>query len=169
MRGIMFRSVLRNPPDFKISAIGDDEQEGHMVSVLVAENVATTQQAFVESMLVYVYDAEFWEFSFTITVIALDEGSEDFTTQDRTIARGFIPSSIRKSIIGIVCTSLRLLLEIEKPARVYRVTKGRNLPKKAMRKHHLITAVLVQSGYHIEEAGTDEFRRTFWLLARNGD
>ena len=92
----MFRSVLRNPPDFKISPIGDVEQEGHIVSVLVAKNVATTQQVFVESILVYVYDAEFWEFSFTITVIALDRGSEDFTTQNRTIARGFIPSSIRK-------------------------------------------------------------------------
>jgi hypothetical protein len=39
-----------------------------MVSVLVAENVATTQRVFIESMLVYVYDEEFWEFSFTITL-----------------------------------------------------------------------------------------------------
>jgi hypothetical protein len=162
-----FRSILTDPPNFKISPVGDIEQEGHMISVLIAENAATTQQVFVESILIYVYDEEFWEFSFTVSVIALDGGSEDFATQDSKIARGFIPARIRGSVLNLVCESLRLLLKIEKPDRVYRVTKGRDLPEKAMRKHHMITSVLVEAGYHVEEMGTDPIGRTFWLLVRN--
>ncbi len=76
----MFRPILSDPPNFKINPVGDFYQEGHMVSVFVAENAATTQQVFVEFTLVYVYDEEFWEFSFTISVVALDGGSEEFTS-----------------------------------------------------------------------------------------
>jgi hypothetical protein len=163
----MFRPIQFDPHNLKISPVGDLHQEGHMVSVLVAENEATTQQVFVESMLVYIYHEDFWEFSFTISVVALDGGSEDFTTQDSILARSFLPARIRGSILKLVCESLRVLLGIEEPYLIFRVTKGRNLPEKAMRKHHMITAVLAKAGYHVEETGTDRVGRTFWLLARD--
>ncbi|MBV8737862.1 MAG: hypothetical protein JO007_11510 [Alphaproteobacteria bacterium] len=96
---MVFRPILSDPPNWKISPVGDAAQEGHIVSVLIAENAETTQQVFVESMLVYVFNEEFWEFSFNIAVISLDGGSEEFATQNREIAKSFVPAEIRQSVV----------------------------------------------------------------------
>jgi hypothetical protein len=46
------------------------------------------------------------------------------------------------------------------------VTKGIELPQKALQKHLLVTEVLIGLGYHVMDMGTDDFGRAFWLMGR---
>jgi len=69
-------------------------------------------------------------------------------------------------VMLIVCASLLKLLAHVKPERVYRVTKARNLPREALRKHHLLTEVLVAMGYTMTDSGTDGWGRVFWIFER---
>ncbi|WP_448190100.1 hypothetical protein [Azospirillum sp. sgz301742] len=110
--------------------------------------------------------ASFWEFSFEIAVLSEDGSEESFTTQDREIARGYIPESVRSRVMDIVGQACRKLLDKERPSGLYRVTKGRSLPGKAMRKHETLTAVCVEAGYGVTQTGTDPAGRTFWAMSR---
>jgi hypothetical protein len=165
----MFRSVVQDAPAFEISEIADDEQCGYMVSLLISRNDLTNQDVYVDIKLVYVYDQDFWEFSFTISVISLDGGFEEFATQDSKMAAPYIPDGIRGTILIWVCLALKKLVAQVQPERVFRVTKGRNLPEKALRKHHLLTGALVECGYRVQETGTDPFGRAFWVCERVRD
>jgi hypothetical protein len=161
-----FRAVFRDQPAFELSDVADGDKYGYMISVLIAENAATTQRVFMDASLVHIYEQDFWEFSFTISVIALDGSCEEFATQDGRIASGYIPRKLRSFVLELVQISLRLLIGRVKPELVYRVTKGRDLPEKALRKHHLLTETLVECGYKVQESGTDQHGRTFWLCER---
>jgi hypothetical protein len=163
---LVFISVLSDHPVFDISELADCGESGYVVSVLLAKDEETSRHVFVDAKLVYVHSAQFWEFSFTISVIALDEDFEPFATQDREMAAPYIPTDMRSAVIEIVRTALRVLVNHAKPAMIYRVTNGSGLPEKALRKHHLLTETLIEAGYDISHSGTDRFERTFWFFER---
>ena len=107
-----------------------------------------------------------YEFSYEIVVASYDRSEETFATQDRNMARGYIPDEIRHFIVPCVQSALVELVESVAPEFIYRVTKGRQLPDKALYKHHLITDTLQQLlGYVVVDEGTDSLGRTFWLFS----
>jgi hypothetical protein len=69
-------------------------------------------------------------------------------------------------VMEIVCRCCILLLDHQKPAMVYRVTKGRGLTEKALTKHHLLTEACKACGYTVEQQGTDQANRLFWVMNR---
>jgi hypothetical protein len=89
-----------------------------------------------------------------------------FETQDRAYAQPYRPDPSRSLIMPIVCAGLRALVGRVRPPVIYRVTKSRNPPEKALRKHILLTRVLEDEGYAVIESGTDPWGRRFWVLKR---
>jgi hypothetical protein len=102
------------------------------------------------------------EFIFEFVILSNDDTYESFSTMDREIAAQFIPREIRGQIIDYVEKGLDMLLSTVRPHRVFRVTKQRNLPDKALVKHRRITQVLLNSGYLFYDAGIDEYGRNYW-------
>ena len=47
---------------------------------------------------------------------------------------------------------------------IYRVTYGSHPSEEALRKHEILTAVIENEGYIVEENGTDEVGRSFWMM-----
>jgi len=109
-----------------------------------------------------------YELSFSVVVLSESDSEAPFKTQDRAIARNYLPDDLCKLIMPIVCASIRSLVENVNPSWIYRVTKGRDLPAKAMEKHILVTGALQSCGYVISDEGTDRHQRTFWLLEKAG-
>ncbi|KJB93777.1 hypothetical protein N826_14090 [Skermanella aerolata KACC 11604] len=107
-----------------------------------------------------------WEFSFAILVASNNGSEESFETQDRDIVKRYLPEAARSSVLEIVRRSCVLLLDHQKPAMVYRVTKGRWLTAKALAKHHLLTEACEACGYMVEQQGMDRAKRLFWLMSR---
>jgi hypothetical protein len=108
-----------------------------------------------------------WEFSFEITVTSLDGDNPPFSTQDRAVAYGYIPSGIRPVVMHLVCLSFGALLGCVRPACVCRVTKARHPPEKALRKHQVLTSFLRGMGYEPIHSGTDRWGRLFWVFGTN--
>ena len=108
----------------------------------------------------------FHEFSFSISCTALNEDELPFSTQDRDIARAYIPSSIRSLVMPIVVQSYTSLVTRVRPHTLYRVTKMRLPTPSALRKHDLPTARLRDLDYAVIETRTDPFGRTYWVMAR---
>src|SRR4051812_43904259 len=81
------------------------------------------------------------------------------STQDSRMAARYIPRGARAAILKLVRDALVALVSLTKAEVIYRVTKGRNLPKKALRKHHFLTEALRSCGYRVAETGTDDFGR----------
>jgi hypothetical protein len=156
----MFRSILIRRPPLEIYA----DDLGYTIVVPLACCPETDRIVSVDSHLSPLDDA--WEFSFEITVSSLDDTEPPFSTQDRTVASNYIPVDVRPNVMLIVCASLLKLLAHVKPERVYRVTKGRNLPREALHKHQLLTEVLVAMGYTMTDSGTDSWKRVFWVFER---
>lgn len=164
----MLIPILVGPP-FR-TRIDDDPEKGQTVTIPLAQVTATDQIVSVDSHLAetVIDDEQFWEFSFEITVTSLDGGWESFSTQDRDTAANFIPVEIRHLVMDAVCASFRSLLQRVRPYKVYRVTKARNPDEKVLQKHHLLTQVLLDSGYSLVQQGTDAYGRAFWLFQRDG-
>lgn len=110
---------------------------------------------------------EFHEFSFAIMVIDRSGIEEPFSTQDRTIARRYLPEASVGRVMPIVLWSLEALVRNVDPEILYRVTKSQNPPQKSLAKHNLVTNFLGEMGYEIVEVGTDRFLRTYWVMARS--
>jgi hypothetical protein len=111
-------------------------------------------------------EAPCWEFSFSIDVVALDDGCEPFRTQDRQIAANYIPEGTRAIVLGTVAKSLQLLANHADCGLIYRVTKDRDPPEKSLKKHYLLTEALENIGYSILDEGTDRYSRRFWLMRK---
>lgn len=107
----------------------------------------------------------FHEFSFSITCASLEVGGNVFSTQDRNIAKNYIPEQIRGLVMPIVLESCAALIMRVRPRALYRVTKMRRPTPRALAKHDLITVRLRDLGYSLYESGTDAFGRTFWVMA----
>ncbi|SFL30798.1 hypothetical protein [Methylobacterium pseudosasicola] len=166
-----FVSLISEMPDsFSIEADGDG---AHVVLVPVAYCDVTDRLVQVESRLTYTQAtlprlniASFHEFSFTILVVSLSDDAPTYETQDRTYARLYLPDGCRPLIMPIVSACLKALVAHVRPTVIYRVTKSRNPPEKALRKDVLLTRTLEDEGYAVIETGTDLWGRRFWVLSR---
>ncbi len=107
-----------------------------------------------------------YEFSFSILVTTVDGTELPFETQDYRMTRPFIPDEARPYIIPSVINAAKALVEEVKPDLIYRVTKSRGQPVKALRKHELITSALEDMNYEIDEVETDPSGRRFWSMKR---
>jgi len=162
--------ILGVPTSFSVEGDGD---AAHMVLVPVAYCEVTDRLDQVESRLSDMQATlprlditSFHEFSFTILIVSLSDDAPTFETQDRTYARPYLPDACRPLIMPIVAACLRVLVAHVRPRVIYRVTKSRNPPEKALRKDVLLTQTLEQEGYVVIETGTDLWGRRFWVLRR---
>jgi hypothetical protein len=161
----MYVPVLWGVPDQFVVETTDD---GFIVSVGLAESVDGDRQVAVEISLCPAdwQGTQIHELSFQIAVSSLDGCEEPFTTQDRTAARGYLPEEVGDLVVPSVCAAAEELSNVVNPPFIFRVTKGRGLPEKALYKHHLITDTLLGIGFEVVQTGTDELGRLFWLLER---
>ena len=89
-----------------------------------------------------------------------------FLTQDRYEVARYFGDLSREYVIPTVCAAVCTLVEDVQPTYIFRVTKGKNLPKQALFKHFAISDVLHGYGFRDVDTGTDAYGRTFWLLGR---
>lgn len=139
-----------------------------VVSVSIAESEDGSRIVSVDTRLSHAPEIGegVYELSFEISVTSLDGSDLTFSTQDRSIAFGFIPSDVRPLVMPCVCESVRWLIKLLGPVCIYRVTKVPALPDKALYKHGLLTHILETEGYALEDEGTDPLGRTFWYHTR---
>lgn len=171
----MFLPILEQvPEDIEITDDGcGHECAEYFTSVAVATCDVTEKVLSIDCKLTYVFGPEtppncpfFHEFSFAVTVGDLNEIEVAFSTQDREIARRYLPEIIVPMVMPIVLNSCSNLIERVRPPTIYRVTKTRNPPPKALQKHDLITKLIEDKGYDVQENGTDPHDRAFWLHVR---
>jgi hypothetical protein len=105
-----------------------------------------------------------YEASFGFTIYDFDGGEAAHFTQDRYEIEAYFDGLSRKAVMPTVCAALSLLVSEVQPVYIYRVTKGINLPQKAMVKHLLVTDFLLGLGFQTVDEGTDGFNRLFWLM-----
>ena len=108
----------------------------------------------------------FHEFSFHIYIRSVDGSELSIFTQDRDIARNYIPNVIIPLIMKIVIQSCGALIKEVNPEAIYRVTKIIFPNKKAKLKHDLVTNCFYALGYSLLETGVDQFGRTYWAMIR---
>ena len=113
-------------------------------------------------------DAAAHELQFEI-VIAGDEADEVFVTQDRFMARGYLPTEVIPLVMPCVCGAIGALVAAVQPAVIYRVTKATQPPDKALMKHQMVTERLVELGFEVQDSGTDDFGRQFWVMTQEGE
>lgn len=141
------------------------ELGGYCYDVAIAHCADTDRDLIVRtSLLNAVYDGgmPFHELTFEIGVLSKNGEDDPFFTMDRDIAARYIPPEIHGEIMDIVCHCVGLLVESERPQRVYRVTKTRSTPVKGLAKHQRITDILEQLGYKIGDQGNDDLDRHYW-------
>ena len=107
----------------------------------------------------------FYEFCFYISVTPVDESSEEITDiWAPEAARQYIPLETKKLLLPIVGECYKAFIrEIDK-LPIYRVTYASNPSEEALQKHDFLTAIIENAGYVIEETGTDEIGREFWMM-----
>jgi hypothetical protein len=108
-------------------------------------------------------DDHFYEFSFCITVTPYPDDSDEITELwTPQAAAPYIPPEIRSLILPIVSECYRAMARlIGRP--IYRVCYGATA--EVPHRNEVLTNALQNEGYTIEETGTDELGRTFWMMA----
>jgi len=159
----LFRPTLEGPPfDLQI-------EDDHGCLAISVEIASSGDRIVVVVCELTDLDQPYAEFSFSIAVVSLDQTHEEFQTQDRQIAAPFIPDGVRPSVMRVVCSCLDAMVKRAKPLGVYRVVKEPNAHEKALKKHEMLTEVLENTGYFVEDQGTDPFDRRFCTMRRNPD
>lgn len=151
------------PADFEI----DRDESGFVITVPACESGAgmyLTLDCRFDEMPDHGIDT--FEFSFAFTVCDLDGGTLPYMTQDRYDVVRYFGELSREFVLPTVSAALVHLVDHVQPAYIFRVTKGKNLPQKAMVKHFLVTETLLGLGYHVVDTGTDPMGRLFWMLGR---
>jgi hypothetical protein len=113
-------------------------------------------------------DRYFYEFSFCISVTPDPNNSKEIAEiWTPEVAGQFIPTGTKKLLLTIVGECYKAFIrEIDKMP-IYRVTYGSNPSEEALRKHKILTAAIEGEGYVIEESGTDDLGRSFWMMVRH--
>ena len=163
----MFVAALDQVPD-EYEVEGPDPN--YWVLTLLAVSEDEVRDVAVRTLLMpFTHDGYVaYELKFEI-VIAGDEADEVFVTQDRYMARGYLPAEVIPMVMPCVCGAIGALVETVQPAVIYRVTKATQPPDKALRKHQMVTERLVELGFRVHDSGTDEFGRQFWAMTQVGD
>jgi hypothetical protein len=145
-------------------------EPNYWVLTLVAMSDVEIRSVAVRTMLTpFTYEEiAAHELAFEIA-IAGDEADEVFVTQDRFMARGYLPAEVVPLVMPCVCGAIGALVETVQPAVIYRVTKATQPPDKALVKHQMVTGRLVELGFEVQDSGTDEFGRQFWVMTQVGE
>lgn len=160
----MFRPLIFQPIEGEPEAF-EDEDGTLTVSVVVAESQDGQRVVTADCSLAPIRTTEdIWEFSFAITCTSLDGSELPFSTQDRVIAAGYVPSVCREPVVQSVCRVAARLATYRQPTWIYRVQKAAHLPPKGQRKHDLITSELQSIGYGVTRSGTDRFGRAYVIM-----
>jgi hypothetical protein len=163
----VFVPALDQVPD-RYEVEGSDPE--YWVLTLLAVSEDELKSVAVRTLLIaFTHDGNAaHELKFEI-VIAADEADEVFVTQDRFMARGYLPDQIIPLVMPCVCGAIGALVETVQPAVIYRVTKATQPPDKALVKHQMVTERLVELDFEVQDSGTDEFGRQFWVMTHVGD
>lgn len=120
--------------------VEQDDDATYSTQVTVALNHRLDRAVAVRCELVYTTNhgsipASSWfhEFKFAIAVIDRTGIEMPFLTQDRDIARNYLPQSCVALIMPVVLRSLEALIDRVRPKILYRVTKSRNSSEKALK------------------------------------
>lgn len=163
----MFVPALDQVPDhFEVE--GPDPN--YWVLTLLAVSEDEIRDVAVRTMLIpFTHEDEAaHELKFEI-VIAGDEADEVFVTQDRFMARGYLPDEVLPLVMPCVCGAIRALVGTVQPAVIYRVTNATQPPDKALTKHQMVTETLVDLDFQVQDSGTDDFGRQFWVMTQVGE
>ena len=163
----MFVPALDQVPD-QYEVEGPDPN--YWVLTLLAVSEDEVREVAVRTLLMpFTHDGyAAHELKFEI-VIASDEADEVFVTQDRFMARGYLPDEVVPLVMPCVCGAIGALVETVQPTVIYRVTKATQPPDKALLKHQMVTERLEALGFQVEDSGTDEFGRQFWVMTQVGE
>jgi hypothetical protein len=108
-------------------------------------------------------DRVFWDFSFKIAVTPDPQDPEEvLEIWTPAAAAPFIPATARPHILATVAECYKALVRDAGKLPIYRVcypTDGQ-IP----RRNELLTTTLEDAGYEVEESGTDESGRAFWMM-----
>ena len=162
----MFVPALQQvPDDYDVEVSGPN----FWVLTLLAVSEDETKEVAVRTLLMpFTYDGvTAHELKFEI-VIAGDEADEVFVTQDRFMARGYLPLEVIPVVMPCVCGAIGALIEAVQPTVIY-VTKATRPPDKALMKHQMVTERLVELDFEVQVSGTDEFGRQFWVMTQLGE
>lgn len=163
----MFKPIIDCVPDeLEVEVEG---ASAYLLTIPFALCATTERVVSVDCHLDYTQNGTAWfhEFSFEITVTDLLEPAKTFSTQDREIARAYIPEECRQLVLELVVAGLDALLRRVKPFVIYRVTKTRSPNQKSLRKHEIMTSFLESKGYWMADQGTDPWGRRFWFMRRS--
>lgn len=159
-------------PPFDLGIESDAEAGSHVVSLPIARDDGADQVVSVDTRLDALplggdIQSRSYKLSFAIIVSPLFSDTDPtYEIQDGRESHRVIPPETRTLIMPIVCASVVLLIEKIRPSLIYRVTKSRHTPAKAMRKHQMITDVIEGLGYRVAQQGTDRHDRLFWVHVR---
>jgi hypothetical protein len=168
----MFKPLIDSCPD-SIPVDYDENEAAYRTVVDVAKCDVTQRIVSVFCELAHTRNFRpisaiycFHEFSFHIYVRSIDGSELSIFTQNRQIARNYIPNIVIPLIMKIVIGSCNALITEAQPEAIYRVTKTIFPNEKSMFKHDLVTNCLYALGYSLLETGADQFGRTYWAMAR---
>lgn len=111
---------------------------------------------------------DYHEFGYEITLLDQLGKVPIRSTMNRDIAKVWLPPGCSGLIVDVVSHCCRRLLREFVPGYIYRVTSAREVGGPALRKHTLVTNVMQNEGYSILMDGADAWKRTFWLMGREG-
>jgi hypothetical protein len=127
-----------------------------------SENGETIVSLKCEAKLVDLEDRCFYEFSFHLLVVP-DPANRDEVLElwSPATAANYIPEETRKLLLPTICECYKALVQNINKMPIYRVTYGTgDVPKR----NQSLTNILENAGYEVEETGTDDFGRTFWMM-----
>lgn len=111
---------------------------------------------------------DYHEFGYEITIVDQNGKVPIRSTMNRDIAKVWLPPNCSKLVLEVVNHCCRRLLRELSPGYIYRVTAAKEVGGAALGKHSLVTNVMQSAGYSVLLNGTDDLRRTFWLMGRTG-
>ena len=162
----MFVPALDHVPDhFEIE--GDETH--YWVLTLLAVSDDEVQSVAVRTSLIPFTHEDNAAHELTFEILIAGDEAEVFVTQNRFMARGYLPDDVVPLVMPCVCGAIGALVKAVQPAVIYRVTKATQPPDKALRKHQMVTERLVELGFRVHDSGTDEFGRQFWVMTQLGD
>jgi hypothetical protein len=111
---------------------------------------------------------DYHEFGYEITILDQLGKVPIRSTMNRDIAKVWLPPNCSGLVVDVVSHCCRRLLQELTPGYIYRVTAAKEVGGPALLKHTLVTNVMQNEGYSILMDGMDDWKRTFWLMGREG-
>lgn len=135
------------------SQIGDDDETGHVYSVLVILEPAIANPP------------QYMELKFFLAVANPKTGHIDELSDGRQTKQFLNSPDLRLSVLQLICSVSCDLLKVAKPQRVHYVSADVNLPSKALTKYTFLCKALKSVGYEGREV--DKYLGNhMWLLER---